>query len=46
MEHGTDSHLIASVHVFSKWTLKQMEWQPRISKMFTAVAYAPGTETL
>ena len=46
MEHCDNSPLIVSVHVFSKWTLKQMEWQPLDSKMLAAVAYAPETRTL
>jgi hypothetical protein len=46
MEHYDNSPLIVSVHVFSKWTLKQMDWQPLDSKMLAAVAYVPETGTL
>ena len=46
MEHRHHSPLIVSVHVFPKWTLKPMHWQPLESKMFAAVAYSPKTATL
>jgi len=46
MEHCAESPLIPSAHVFSKWTLKSMDWQPLDSKMFAAAAYVPETKTL
>ena len=46
MEHCDNSPLIVSVHVFSKWTLKPMDWQSLDSKMLAAAAYTPETRTL
>jgi len=37
---------MVSVHIFPKWTRKQMDWQLLDSKMFAAMAYAPETGTL
>ena len=46
MEHRAESPLIVSAHVFSKWTLKSMDWQPLESKMLAASAYELEPRTL